>query len=819
MASLKGLPDIGLIFGRETLNQKIIGWIVFCILIVVLMYVLYTIYNIVVNGYSRTWRAALQWKLSNKVDVFKEFGGKNGTLYNALLYLAMNSENEIEFFKRLGYSFAVIGGCDDEDCENVFKHFVYTVDTYYEPEFKENKYQQFLNDYITYHDKITKELQMNGLAAEERISKISYILNSVLDYMSIYSEIVRRESDILCKLIDMKGEARRAQAQKELDAMKDSLKNYLDSYGISKPDLTTSMKFADFFPDPLYIANCGKAFDDIYKDLLAKSGHENLRISVQQIVQNLQKATVDLTKATTVEKKKEAMDSIKKLKLEKLETEKQMARLRKSAVEQATKYKQEEEKSVVGVKKAKKLANGTRNEIGNITYTPGEYKSIIGIDEASKSPLTIARKDRKLNRVYVPCYDSYLHFLTVNKKETYIKNLTKQGMGETDIIAYLFMQDLSKLLQETNESCNNQADDECTRSLQPPFIVRILKMYIAMENVANCVKQVIDTQNSLRYYLNNIFFDLGDNAKLTEIDFARFGERLIVAYYKRDFKELVVNSTYTWYLLELLTMSQLDNSVFEVLSNEIDDLSSGLTNVKDIVEHSQTLNTYMNVVPTKGKVKDSIVVSEPLKEFLLHHPIFSTLYMSAIGSLSMKNVRSNDVAQAKQKAKNLYLSTRSVMKAIFDIGGINVNNFINSSSFRGEYEKLVYVVHSLKQFIIYSHIVHMYFMQYKNIIFEKDKQSQTRYENEGYIELYNEQSLGDKDFYKRLITPFKKDLLDNRVASAWKRTFYGPRFDKSTNISYWREFDGFWIRTIRPKAEKMMQKVWADVGKSAKLRW
>jgi hypothetical protein len=64
-----------------------------------------------------------------------------------------------------------------------------------------------------------------------------------------------------------------------------------------------------------------------------------------------------------------------------------------------------------------------------------------------------------------------------------------------------------------------------------------------------------------------------------------------------------------------------------------------------------------------------------------------------------------------------------------------------------------------------------------------------------------------------LFEPFKYEFIDGRIKASWKKAFYGPRFNPDLkrdkrNISYWRDFNAFWVDYMGKKMDGMMKSWW-----------
>jgi hypothetical protein len=831
--------------GQSTLTQKILGWIVFFILITIIAIGLYLLISIIFKGYSRTLRDLVQWNFSNKVDVKTEFAGREGSLHRALEYLANRPTSEMETLRKLGISFDVVGSCEGDSCEDVFKNFFSVLDTYYEPTFRENKLSQALIDYIAYHDKISSDLSLKALTSEQRIHRVNFILDGIYNYMEKYAEIIQRETDIICKLNAMKDEKERSTFEKERINMQKKLEEYLTTYGIQK--VNTDKEFAEFFIDPRFIARCGKSFTELYNDILKSTNHEQLRLDVQDLVKEIQNLTQQIRKATSDNQRVILKGAIQMKQQEKLNKEIEMARIRKNVTAQAkqTREQEKDENIVLPSKPRESKAKRDLKKINKFfkkdvkkrlkkaieTFSnsapPNDVRKLIKFDGDDNEPLTTIQRDGRDSVIYVPCYEAYLHYVNTNTKEPTISSLLTKEMGRSEIAGYLFMKDLSLLEDNTEDK-------------SPPFIIRILKMYCALENIASCVKKTVESPEQVRQAFMNILLDnTGENARLMKLDVMRNKGALIDAYESGKFETLKVETGYTWYIVELFSMTTTNRvNVFDDLLQRFNALLAGSTqglSYSGMVQYAQRLNTYLNIInfnnnnnaimqDTQSKVTNNISrviaglkIDKRVQEFIEHYPLFSTIYLSATASLDVNNVNTNDYQRVKENASYTYKQTKKAFQTMLQ--SVGLENIAFDDKFVTAYDTLVNRVHTVKQFILYAHITHIYFTQYRHVIVERDKTSKTKYEREGFVELYNEQNMTSEEFFSRLITPFKKDFIDNRVFSAWKKAFYGPRFSRTSKLSYWIEFEAFWIGTLRPKADKMIKDVWGNVGKSAKLRW
>jgi hypothetical protein len=119
-------------------------------------------------------------------------------------------------------------------------------------------------------------------------------------------------------------------------------------------------------------------------------------------------------------------------------------------------------------------------------------------------------------------------------------------------------------------------------------------------------------------------------------------------------------------------------------------------------------------------------------------------------------------------------------------------------------------VFAVKKCMISLHIVNLYLNGYRDSVEERDPMTKIKLTKDGFVDIIQQQNISYNvpDFFGRLFRPFKLEFIDGRIKASWRRTFYGPRFNPSSAVSYWREFRAFWIDYMGTKMDGMMKGWW-----------
>lgn len=844
-----------------TLTKRIIGWIVFVFLILVLSYVIYVIYALIFRGYSRSLLDFLTLSFSHSVDTNKILGSENEQLYKSIVALQNKKfSNTFNILQQYGYPIGV-EKCEDDGCTNVFTNLVYAIDKYYEPNFKSEKTTNALLEYYKYFLPTYYHLSLWKIDSDKRVSRITSIVEQLYKYEELYNDILDIEVQIVCFANLSTTDQQRASKETERIELQNKLKQLFTSFDI-KP-ITTSKDFANYYTAPIYKIKCGaKSLKQFYNEILSHSPHNELRNKVKGIVEKI--ATKKKELSTSKKNPKIIQDEIVTLKQTKLETEISMARYRKMSQEQAQEqyqqqmgevmqevkeagkqsWKKEAKKTIIklgtdikrtGEKEGKKIGNKivkfftkknlrersddtepTEIEQSNDLPTfdvvntealfnySAEYQNIIAYDDESK-PLLSKRNDGKQNKIYVPCYHVYEQYVIMNK------NKFPDNLSKDECIAYAFMKDYETIQNEDTSDV--------------PVLERILRMQIAMELALKMTSFSFNDEGNIRRLLYYIF--LPDNNVLQTAANDIIDNRnndMLVAYQQNSLDKLYASTVYTWYLMELLCMIHPSNPLtFETCYNQLVTSTNQLS-----IEKMQSLNTYLNIKMKQEDLIKKLNLEPSLVSFAEKHPLFMTVYLSQVVPINTRSIEGkpnksmqqqeailNDV---KNKSAKIYTELRQFLSnMMFPYVWINDSIWMEGLSY--SLDVFTTNIFLLKEVFINMHILHLYLSTYKTNSGLKQKEKDARLVRDGFSEIINDQQITEEEFFMRLIGPFKNDLIDTRVVGAWRDLLYKDKFKQNSEISYWRDFKTYWIDYMRPKMEKSVKSVWDDVGKSAKIRF
>jgi hypothetical protein len=382
---------------------------------------------------------------------------------------------------------------------------------------------------------------------------------------------------------------------------------------------------------------------------------------------------------------------------------------------------------------------------------------VIHYDDKDKiNPNHLESRGKNQFTVYVPCYDMYKQYFILNKEKMFSKYL--QTMNEDEIIASIFLMDLDGALE--NKEMNNK-----TRHI---IYERILKTHSAFEDVAMITKTAVQPRQNHPGRL---------------VEYIVFPDKSIV---QTSVNELILSKTkkgvqitqeYTYYLDELINTNANSYQVF----------ARQFEKVKPQTLKIDALITYLNL--PKSKRDDPIVKTKfgftntAIAEFIIQRPLFTMIYLKY----------GND-------GEELYKNILNFAKSLGTVEG-NILQAVNT---------LENKVFAIKKCMISLHIVNLYLNGYRDSVQERDPITKIKLTKDGLVDIIQQQNISYNvpDFFGRLFTPFKLEFIDGRIKASWRRTFYGPKFNPSSAVSYWREFRAFWIDYMGKKMDGMMKRWW-----------
>jgi hypothetical protein len=461
------------------------------------------------------------------------------------------------------------------------------------------------------------------------------------------------------------------------------------------------------------------------------------------------------------------------------------------------------------------VANPTYRDI--ITYQ-GEDRVYPNTDRS------IARGKNIQYTIYVPCYDIYKQYYAVNR-ETMFANFSgpsDNGMTEDEIIAYIFLTDVEKLMYNAEvQTVNDQKSREVSEFMEvkPTLIERLINTYIAIERMTGRVSEVLSSSVSPIETAKYIIFP-DDNtltSSIAELDKYKKEIKSYYANYEEQIKTLSVTNDYTYYLMEIFAyMSELQD---RTPGKDVDYIYERYVNQFISFKYNkQALISFLNLpfmLQNNNEVRKKFGITRKLLAFIKSHPLFALLYLGNQSTVSSKDSYHNVMAMIL----DLLSSRTQLQTRIYQIDKFNIT----------EIEEVIeYVqkkVFELKEVIVSLHMLNIYFTHYRDSVVERDPISKVKISRDGFIEIYDQQNISPEfaSFFERLFEPFKRDFLDGKIKAAWRKAFISKRFNPNLkndkyNLSYWRDFNSFWVDFMGKKMDGMMKSWWKNFKDYTKPR-
>jgi hypothetical protein len=207
-------------------------------------------------------------------------------------------------------------------------------------------------------------------------------------------------------------------------------------------------------------------------------------------------------------------------------------------------------------------------------------------------------------------------------------------------------------------------------------------------------------------------------------------------------------------------------------------------------------------------------ITSQVAYFVKAHPLFALLYLQ----------------NSLVKPKDVYHNT---MNMIIDMLSDNekltntISNIQNANL--QEIQETLNVVqnkaYEIKEIIVSLHMINIYFTHYRDSVVERDPVSKVKISRDGLVEIYDQQNISPAfaAFFGRLFEPFKREFLDGKIKASWKKAFIAKRFNPNLkedkwNLSYWRDFNSFWVDFMGKKMDGMMKQWWKNFKNYTKPR-
>lgn len=630
---------------------------------------------------------------------------------------------------------------------NVFRELVNTIDDMYEPGYGANRIEAALTDYYTFYPSISKGLGLHYLPPESRSKKVrDTVLNVFDEYLNLYTQLFSLNKQLACLFNEGRDDKRRAEFKAVRKNIETEVQNMYRQWNIVPVE--TKKLFASSFIEPSYTSQCGLPFHKILEKTLKESAYPRLQKQLKDIdKQDRHLKKLARKRKRTAQQKADINDRRKQLEKDRLQVKIDMAIAKKSAEDKA-------------FEELKKFGGATFVLVSSSFQNPhASAIPVIHYDDKDKiNPNYLESRGKNQFTVYVPCYDMYKQYFILNKDTMFSKY--GQTMNEDEIIASIFLMDLDGALE--NKENNNHK-----RSL---IYENILKTHSAFEDVAHLVKTALRPR---------------PNHPGTLVEYIIFPEKSIVEaavnelILKQTKQDLQITQEYTYYLDEVL---KANHSSYQLFAKQ-------LHGVKPPSLNMEALITYLNL--PKSKRDDPIVkqkfgfANTAMSEFIMKYPLFTMIYL-----------------QYGNDGEELYKNILNFVKSLGNIEG-NILQLVNM------WENKVFMI---KKCMISLHIVNLYLNGYRDSVQERDPVTKIKLTKDGLVDIIQQQNISYNvpDFFGRLFTPFKLEFIDGRIKAAWRRTFYGPKFNPSSSVSYWREFRAFWIDYTGRKMDGMMKGWWKN---------
>lgn len=805
-----GLNLSGVMGGGSTI--EIIFRVIWLFLLwVLLVIIIYVIYKVLFYGYPRFPIDLIRFKFNNKVNVKSVVGGINGPLYKYIVQLKDDRlKDTLQYFNKQGFKL-LKDDCNNDNCESIFAELDNIVSNEYH-EFNVSKVEEALSDYYKYYTSITFSLGLNIESPQNRVAKLRSILNTVFaDYLKYYrTEILRLENTLLCKKNTGKDPKSRENETKDTKRLEGELALMLKSINCKK--ITTDCEFAKLFLDPQHNLDCNDKIGKLVEKQLKSMGVDTLRKRYRQLRIEINRDNRAIP-FKTGKARKRAKERVSQKKFERGKISDQIDEMKVKA------------EAIV----KKSLAD----KINNIS-TSSNSKSIIAYQSEDKVFPNIERNKELQYTVYVPCYDLYKQYYIVNKDKMFanFSSPSGNGMTEDEVVAFIFLTDIEKLMENAHNKNKLLMMDESENDgeilKKPTLIERFLNTYIGIETVAGSIREVLTSPKSpieVAQYLTfiedknlvNSIAELQKNQSIIKDYYNNYGLQTDSPTFLEDYENtdaLNIVNDYTFYLMEIL--AYIDELQGEQPSSNYDYVYQRYAKHMSLLRYNPSLLiAYLNLPLAQQKEEDIMKkfgITKRVANFVRSHPIFSMLYLS--------NSRGIEVYHEIMK---MFLDLCSDNKPLLD-------RLFSGTTTLEDKQEIVFTVRNkvsnIKEVIVSLHMMNLYFTFYRDSVSERDPVTKVKISRDGLVDIYEQQNISSEfaSFFGRLFEPFKREFLDGRIKTSWRKAFLAKRFESDLkkdklNISYWRDFNSFWVDYMGKKMDGMIKGWWRNFSNYSRSRY
>lgn len=862
-------------FAGKSLPQIILKIIWLFLLWVFIIILIYMVYQIIFKGYPRFPLDLVRLKFYNKVDVTKAVGGVNG-----LLYSSINDLKEPTLIQAMDF---YNNETASEDYTTVFADVVSIIENQYQPVYKSAMVDAALSEYYMFFHRIVAaggregvdklryiqyiidnylqlgqtpftvdkiNYNITGKDTQTDKDKITVATNELFlmgDSKVVAGQVIQYTTDpvkmkaILAniasiqliqpyyltllendqKLSCMFNDGRTSQQRNAKATMRTQYETFIRSFEeyANIKRITTNKAFASFFVDPDYKLACGGNRTKMIEDYKKAKDFNGKKKTLQKAERNEKNLThkIRLAAGLKNEKKKlmQRRTNAKKL-ISDVKT--QMVIIQREAEDAA-------DAKLMAMRPQLLKPNPDPEDIISYSANDENYPDVTSLSEVQSANMVYFT-------VFVPGYDIYKEYLNIHR-ETMLQRHSKD-MTDDEIIAFLFLQDL------VNMTINRQDVD----ANKPVIIQRLIKLHLALDKLAGAVKKAVspsqadmvqtnneqptsslcaDTNISLSRIMHHYVFEDESSTKdaITELMVDKDG--FDAAYVSNNFSMIKSTKDYTFYLFEILTALHIKDrkGLYAWYAQQYNNLATKHRFVTGTVLDRYLITTFLNLpraMQDKPDVLEKFKLNKEIIAFVRRRPIFTLLHFNLHEDTSTPP----DV---------LY---NAVMNKISSIMGPSFEAFLmlnEREKMTAEKVKLVWKAFETRVFDIRKahlrmHLINLYLSHYRDSLVVTDPVTQFQVSRQGLVDIYEDQHISYQfgDFFQRLFKPFKAEFIDGRIKTTWRKAFLPARFNSNLKedikgISYWREFNAFWIDYMGPKMDGMVKSWWNNFKNFTKPKW
>jgi hypothetical protein len=800
----KSLPEIIL---------RVVWIVILWIFIFVLVYI---VYKIIFKGYPRFPLDLLRLNFYKKVDVKSSVGDPNGLLYDSINDLSgEDMKDALLYLSKNGHNFLV----GEDTKTTVFQQVKDAIIKEYSPEYNTDATKEALSDYYKYFQQISDNLGLNGQSSASKVAKLNGLYNEVFsNYVGWYTdEILAKEKMVQCVLNDGKTDDKRSEIKERKKSLENEYTALLKRIDCKRID--TTCEFAKLFVDPVFVLQCQGDNKKLIDKWLKALGYEKPRLRYRQLEREIKRDKRFLG-VKLPKQKKRAKERIRWKTEEQKKLKIQMIDIQREAIAKA-----EQEARTMSVPNVNKAT----------------YKNIITYDTPARiAPNTSRVEADTMNTqytVYVPCYSLYKHYYDVHR-DTMFKSLDK-SMSVDEIVAYIFLTDIEKIMEnvevekqiQRSKGQGGDENDERLPYVKPTLIGKFLQIHTTIESMAGVIEgALLDTKTPMAH-LQYITFPDQDTLTGSIAELVKFNKDIVPLYSDGSasgvtLKDYVRNASklasckydYSYYLMEVFSyFANIDNGAHTLYDLYVFILSSTEFNRNSLI-------TFLNLpVEQQRDVRnlEKFKVSRELLLFLRHHPIFTLVYLTDGGQGSQGSQGSRDkYIKVMQLFVSMLEDKPSMLEKARNVEKLSIEE---ATTITQHIEKKVL---GLKKTTVCLHMIHLYFSKYRDSFHERDSITKSKISRDGFVDIYNQHNISYEfgSFFQRLFEPFKYEFIDGRIKASWKKAFYGPRFNPDLkkdkrNISYWRDFNAFWVDYMGKKMDGMIKGWWKNFKNFTKPRF